>query len=58
MAVKYKYSPEQKVKFTYNGKILTGVIQGSKEGNEPLYFVWTGDGGMWVRESWIVKSSC
>lgn len=56
-----KYSPDQRVKFTYKGKELTGVIQGIKQGTGkangdkvPLYFVWADDRGRWIRESWII----
>lgn len=60
-----KYFVHDNVTFTSEGKHFTGVIQGIKEStgkangdNDPLYFVWTGNQGIWVRESWVtVKSS-
>jgi hypothetical protein len=55
MAVKYKYSPGQKVKFTYKDKILKGVIGGVRDADEPKYMIWVGDKYGWV--SWKNRSN-
>jgi len=51
----FKYSPGDKVKFTFKHRKLEGTIQGCKEGNEPLYMVWVSDKYGWIRESIILK---
>jgi len=45
------------VKKQIKGRDLEGIIQGCKEGSEPLYMVWIGDKYGWVRESLIIKKS-
>ena len=51
--MQFKYSQGQSVKFTYKGCEFTGIIQGIKEGTEPLYWIWVKDKYGWVRESLI-----
>jgi hypothetical protein len=53
--MQFKYSPGERVKFTYRGKTFTGTIQGIKEGKEPLYMIWVGDKYGWVREGLILE---
>jgi len=48
--MQFKYSPGQTVKYTFKGRVITGTIQGVKEGKEPLYWIWVKDKWGWVRE--------
>jgi len=45
------------VKFTHKDKVLTGVIQGIREGDDPKYLIWVGDKYGWVREGLLGKVS-
>jgi len=51
--MQFKYSPGQRVKFTFKGGEFTGTIHGYKEGKEPLYMIWDKYG--WVREGLVLE---
>jgi len=52
----HKYGHDSKVTFVYKGRKLTGIIQGCKEGPEPMYMVWIQNKYGWIRESMIIKT--